>query len=99
MLIIDSTRILSRIDSIASLSLSSDRCPDDAVARRGNAHAHPSFGRRVQTMSGGVGGGQVRPIWEGRKYLLCEGFGSDSVTGDVLRKKYIMLTKFYYVRT
>jgi hypothetical protein len=28
--------------------------------------------------------------WEGRKYL-------DSVTGDVLPKRYIMLTKFYFV--
>jgi hypothetical protein len=58
-------------------------------------------GRPLRAMSGGVVGGRVRPRWEGRKYLLCEGFGSDSVTGDVLRKKYIMLTKFYYdyVRT
>jgi hypothetical protein len=56
-------------------------------------------GCRLRTMSGSVGGRGVRPRWAGRKYLLCESFVSDSVTGDVLRKKYIMLTKIYFVRT
>ena len=49
-------------------------------------------GRQLRTMGGGVGGRRVRPRRAGRKYLWCERFGSDLVTGDVLRKKYIMLT-------
>ncbi len=40
-------------------------------------------------MSGGVGGRRVRPRWAGRKYLLCESFVSDLVTGDVLRKNFV----------
>ena len=39
-------------------------------------------GRRLRTMGGDVGGRRVRPRWAGRKYLLCESFGS-SVTSDV----------------
>jgi hypothetical protein len=56
-------------------------------------------GRQLQRMGGSVGGRRVRPRRTGRKYLSRERFGSDPVTGEILRKKYIMLTKFYIVRT
>ncbi len=55
-------------------------------------------GRQLRTMGGGVGGRRVWPRRAGRKYLLCENFVWIR-TGDVLRKKYIMLTKFYFVHT
>ena len=55
-------------------------------------------GRRVQPRRAGGGrraaGGGAEIIF----FMVCERF-LDPVTGDVLRKKYIMLTKFYFVRT
>ena len=56
-------------------------------------------GHQLRTMGDGMGGHRVRPRRAGQKYLWCEIFGSDLVTGDVLHKKYIMLTKFDFVRT
>ena len=49
-------------------------------------------GRRLQTMSGGVGGRRVGRDGRGGNIYCVR-----VLVGDVLRKKYIMLTKFYYI--
>ena len=56
--------------------------------------------RQLQTMGGGVGGRRVQPRRAGgRSEIIIYGVRdfrfSDLVTGDILRKKYLMLTKFY----
>jgi hypothetical protein len=48
-------------------------------------------GRRLQTMGGGVGGRRVRPRWAGRKYLLCESFGSRTRSYEATKQNYVLM--------
>jgi hypothetical protein len=69
-----------------------------------------SMGSKGNDCAKGVSSRQWAAAWEGVGFgpggwggnIYGEGdsrFGSDLVTGDVLRKKYIMVTQFYYVCT